>query len=194
MHVKGTNFKVIRDLILEKYGEEGWKRYLSLLSEDAKKVMEGLILPSSLYHKDLYKEVNLVADFLFGDGKGSFIRELGRRSANVSVFQLYKDVIGRKIETPVDVIKYVPAAVMPKIFKGGRGETIKVAENSGTFRVGVEFARDDREALWVVAQRGIGWAQQLLERAGAKNPRLVALRWGVWKDGLPYAEIEMAWE
>ncbi len=194
MHVKGTNFKVIRDLILEKYGEDGWRRYLALLSDDSKKVMTGLILPSSLFSKEIYKEVNLVADFLFGDGKGSFIRELGKKSAEISVFQLYKEIIGSKIETPRDVIKYVPAAVMPKIFKGGRGEAIKVAENMGIFRIGVDFTRGDRKTLWIIAQRGIGWAQRLLELAGVKDPKLISLRWGEWKDGSPYAEIEMEWE
>ncbi len=194
MEVKGTNFKVIKDVILEKYGEEGWQRYLNLLSEETKKIMDGLILPSSLYSKEYYKEANMVADFLFGDSNGSFIRELGRRSSTISVFELYGELIGRKIETPQDVIKYVPAAVMPKIFNGGKGETISVTEHSGTFRVGVNFATDDQEVLWVIAQRGIGWAQQLLEHAGAKNPRLAHLGWGTWKDGIPYAEIEMEWD
>ena len=194
MHVKGTNFKVIKETILEKFGEEGWQRYLNLLSEETRKVMEGLILPSSLYSKETYKEANMVADFLFGDGNGSFIRELGKKSAAITVFRLYSELIGRKIKTPQDVIKHVPSAVMPKIFNRGRGETIKVTEHSGAFRVGADFATDDQETLWVIAQRGIGWAQQLLEHAGAKNPRLVHLSWGTWENGIPYAEIEMEWD
>ncbi len=193
MHVKGTNLKVIKEAILEKYGRDGWERYLHLLSEETRKIMDGLILASSLYPKETYKEANMVADFLFGDGNGSFIRELGKRSSTVSVFQLYKELIGKKIETPQDVIKYVPAAVMPKIFNGGIGETIRITEHSGTFRVGAEFV-DDRELLWVIAQRGIGWAQELLKHAGAENPRLAHLRWGTWKNGIPYAEIEMEWD
>ena len=194
MHVKGTNLKVIKEVILEKYGREGWEKFLNLLSDDARKAMEGLLLPSSLYSKEIYTEVNKVADFLFGNGKGSFIRELGRVSSSENVFKLYSDLIGKKIETPVDVIKYVPAAVMPKIFNGGRGETIRIGSNSGVFRVGTEFSRDDREVLWVIAQRGIGWALNLLEQVGAKNSRFVKLSWGEWKDGVPYAEIEVAWD
>ncbi|GEM_PF-4876609 len=194
MHVKGTNLKVIQEVIKEKFGDKGWQSYLRLLSDETRKVMEGLILPSSLYSKEIYKEANKVADFLFGDGEGSFIRELGRRSSSISVFQLYRDLIGRKLETPRDVIKYVPSAVMPKIFAGGIGETVLVTENRGIFRVGVPFAKEDHETLWVIAQRGIGWALQLLEQAGAKKAEFVRLGWGKWENGIPYAEIEVIWE
>ena len=194
MHVKGTNLKVIKPKILEKEGLEGWERYLEVLSDETRKIMSGLILPSSLYDKKNYIEANKVADFLFGDGKGSFIIELGKESARISVFDLYNSILGKNLKRPEDIIKIVPAAIMPKIFAKGRGATVSVSKNNGTFRVGTEYCKGDNEFLNIVELRGIGWVEELLEYAGAENPTVKHTKRGVWEDGMPYTEIYVEWE
>ena len=194
MHVKGTNLKVIKPKIIELEGQKGWNRYLSLLSDDTKKIMNSLILPSNLYDKQSYIEANRVTDFLFGNGKGSLIIELGRESARTSVFDLYNSLLGKHLKSPRDIIKIVPEAIMPKIFAKGRGETISVNDNNGTFRVGTEYCKGDKEFLNIVELRGIGWVEELLEYAGAKNSKVKHTSKGTWDDGTPYVEIYVEWE
>ena len=194
MHVKGTNLKVIKPKIIEIEGLEGWEKYLEILSEPTRNVMDSLILPSSLYDKSIYVEANRIADFLFGDNKGSFIIELGKISAKESVFGLYNSILGKKLKTPQDIIKIVPAAVMPKIFAQGRGETVSTNSTNGTFRIGTEYCKDDEEFLDIIGLRGIGWVEGLLSHAGAINPKVKHTAKGLWNDGIPYFEIYVEWE
>jgi len=93
MLAKGLLFKSLKEFVLENYGEEGFEKLLSSISEEARKIINGPLMDAASYRGNLFLEVNRKICEIFGEGKPEFARKLGAFSARKSIKGPFKFIL-----------------------------------------------------------------------------------------------------
>ncbi len=90
MTAKGTILKAAIEYVRDRQGEEGWNRVVDRVGDDTRKVVTGLILPSSRYPLRHVVDVCEGIDRVFGRGDLQLCWEIGRFAAEYEVNMLHK--------------------------------------------------------------------------------------------------------
>ncbi len=93
MLAKGLLFKNLKQFVLENYGEEGFNKLLSSISEEARKIINGPLMDAASYHGSLFLEINRKICEIFGEGKPEFAKKLGAFSAQKSIKGPFKFIL-----------------------------------------------------------------------------------------------------
>lgn len=133
--IKGSVVQTLSAFVKEKFGDDGFNKWLNSLSPEAKKVHEQRVIMATEYFpiKTILKEPTEKICELFYRGdlkKGSF--ESGHFAASKTFRGVYKMII--KIGSPDFLISKV-CSILPKIFDQGDFNILKLDDGRTAIRI-----------------------------------------------------------
>lgn len=161
MEVKGTAVEIIRRYVQQMFQDKGVQRWLDALPYSSRRIVEGVVLPSTLYpvHEALVVPTQAVCE-VFYQGRMDGAWELGRYSADVALNGVYKFLV--RVAPPAMVLQ--KATVLTNYYRPMKLEIIKKSDNHHTLCI----SEMDEPSL-IIDNRIAGWAQRGLEICGVKN-------------------------
>jgi hypothetical protein len=129
--MKGSAFTARFAYLREHHGAR-WDEYLAALGPETRALAKGPCLKGSWYDFACFVDLNLKAEKLFGDGKMTLVRELGRNAAVVNLPVLYK--LFYKIGSP-DYILGKAASLWRQHHDTGRAESGLASPTSADYRL-----------------------------------------------------------
>ncbi|MCC6554149.1 MAG: hypothetical protein IT372_14180 [Polyangiaceae bacterium] len=157
-NVKGAAVTARVRFVRERFGEGALADLLGALQPDARAAIEERILPQAWVPYDLYIDLNVAIDRLFGAGDLRLCYELGRYSAEVNLPTLYK--LFYRLGTPMFVFE--KAARVWRLHYDS-GVLVPIEEGPKLVRLRVEdFQRPHRAHCLSV----LGWAAKSIELSG----------------------------
>ena len=88
--VKGSAVIARMRFVRDRWGEAGWRRLRAGLAKPHRSLVDQRILPHHWVPFELFVDLNLAADSLFGRGDLALCREMGAHSAEVNLPTLYR--------------------------------------------------------------------------------------------------------
>jgi hypothetical protein len=158
--VKGSAITSRIRYVRDRFGESALRRLKQNVSDVHRAQLEGKVLPHAWAPYDLFVEMNVQIDKLFGNGDLALCREMGRYSAEVNLPTLYR--IFYKLGTPMFI--FGKAARLWQVHYDS-GQLVPVQESKDRVRLKIEgFAEPHRAHCLSV----LGWAEQSIEISGAE--------------------------
>ena len=90
MTVKGTVLKAAAEYVRHRADDDGWARVVEAVDQDTRKIVSGLLLPSSRYPLQHLVAVCEATDRIFGRGDLRLCWEIGEFAADYEVNMLHK--------------------------------------------------------------------------------------------------------
>ncbi len=185
MQVKGTAVASIPIFIREKFGEEGFKRWLDSISPEASKVYSSSILVSSWYPlKEILVEPSANICKLFYNGNLSGVWECGRFSAEYGLRGIYKIFV--KFGSPGFLIKRA-SIILPTYYKPSAIEVIENTRDYAILHI-TQFPEINK----LIEFRIAGWMEHALEISGCKDVEIKITK--SLTEGDPYTEFQDSWK
>jgi hypothetical protein len=184
MDVKGTAISSIPEFIAKRFGKEGLTRWLSSLTETARKVYERPILAGNWYPlKEIMLEPTkkMCELFYHGDAKGA--REGGRYSAELGLKGVYKIFV--KFGSPEFLIRRA-SAIFTSYYQPSEMKVVAQEDKKAVVHIN-QFL----EPSSLVENRIAGWMERALEISGCKNVNILIAQ--SLAKGAPYTEIIATW-
>ena len=185
MKVKGSAVATIPIFIKERFGEEGYQKWLNALPPDTQTIYSDKILPTSWYplKQVLMEPTKKLCEIFYGGGmKGAW--ESGRFSAEQGLKGVYKMFI--KLGSVHFLIKKA-STILPTYFDPSHIDILELGEKNALLHI-TKF----EEADPTIDNRIGGWIERALEISGCKNIR-VSIRKSLAK-GDPVTELHLTWE
>lgn len=182
--VKGSAVLARMQFIEERFGPGASTKLRSALDSSAQAALDARILPHSWVPYDLFVDLSVRIDELFGNGDLSLCYELGRYAAGVNLPTLYR--IFYKLGTPHFIFRKA-ARVWEVHYDSGR--LIPTEEGEKAIRIKIlDFDRPHRAHCLSVK----GWAARSIEMSGAVLDSIKEERCRLWGDGA--CEMTLSWK
>ncbi|MDW8363511.1 MAG: hypothetical protein RMK74_14015 [Myxococcales bacterium] len=146
--------------VREKHGDEGLRRLKAALSPEHRTRLEQRILPHEWVPFDLFVELNVKADALFGTGDLAVVEQMARYGAEVNLPTLYR--IFYKLGTP-EFILGKAARLWEVHYTSGRLEVEKLEAGGGRL-----LLRDFETPHPAHCRSVLGWAVRSVELSGGE--------------------------
>jgi hypothetical protein len=156
---RGVNFVYTKQFIVNKYGIKTWKLLLESLSEDARKIWGGILVPIHEYSFLLFKE--LISSLASNIKQDSDLACIYEYIADQSLNKLYK--IFFSFANPSFVIKNYPR-LWNRFFNTGTVE-VPVSKNGHAI---LKFTLPEIFLDWL-EPACFGYSKKAVEMAGGKN-------------------------
>ncbi|APR80289.1 Hypothetical protein A7982_05636 [Minicystis rosea] len=157
--VKGAAVTARVRFVRERHGELGFKQLLAAMPPTSRALLEDKVLPQAWVPYDLFVDVCVTADQLFGRGDLALCFEMGRHAADVNLPTLYR--IFYRLGNPQFIMRRA-AQLWSVHYDSGKLESIEEAPGSVRLRIS-EFERPHRAHCLSV----LGWAARSIELSGA---------------------------
>ncbi len=184
VEIKGMSIIPTAEFVRQRYGDDGYRRWLDALTPQTREVIAVGVLPTTWYSLDemfVKPTVKICELFFGGDSRGAW--ELGRFSADFALSGIYKIFV--KIGSPSWMVKKA-TRILPSYYRPARGELIDSSSTMARFRI-----YDLIERTGVAELRIAGYLERGLEISGARNCNVKVLKSQSLGDVFP--EIEMSW-
>jgi hypothetical protein len=159
VRVKGSAVTTRIRYVRELYGESGYRKVLDALAPAHRAVIEARVLPHAWVPYDLFIDLNVTIDRLYGAGDLRLCYEMGRYGAEVNLPTLYR--IFYRVASPMFI--FGKAARLWEVHYDS-GRLVPEEEGPGKVRLRVEdFARPHPAHCASVR----GWAARSIELSGA---------------------------
>jgi hypothetical protein len=158
---RGMNFIYTKEFILNKNGIEAWKLLVQSLSEDARKIWGGILLPVQEYPFTLYKEMISTMTLALNIKQDSELACIYEYVADQSLNKLYK--VFFRFANPSFVIKNYPR-LWSRFFNAGEVE-VPVSENGHAI---LKFTLPEIFLDWL-EPACFGYSKKAVEMAGGRN-------------------------
>jgi hypothetical protein len=156
--VKGAAITARLRFVRERQGEAGLKRVLQALPEAGRAALEANVLPGAWVPYDVFVDLCVTIDRLFGRGDLALCHEMGRYAADVNLPTLYR--IFYRLGSPQFILRKA-AQLWSVHYDSGKLATIE--EGKGAVRLEmVGFERPHRAHCLSV----LGWAARSVELSG----------------------------
>lgn len=157
-NVKGAMITARVRFVRERHGEDGFQRLLEALPASSRAAIEGRILPSQWVPYDVFIDVGVTIDRLFGRGDLSLCYELGRHSAEVNLPTLYR--LFYRLGSPIYIFRRA-AELWNVHYDSGRLAAMEEGPSGARLEI-LDFARPHRVHCLAV----MGWASRSIELSG----------------------------
>jgi hypothetical protein len=157
--VRGSALVTRVAFVKERYGDEGWRRFETLLSPVTRRIVGATIDPRAWYPFEAFVDVNVRADALFGRGDYKLCFEMGGYGADRNMTTLYR-VFFRL--GSVSFVMGKAASLWSEHYDGGRLVTDGEDRKRFTLRI-EDFPAPHCAHCMSVA----GWAKRTVELTGA---------------------------
>jgi hypothetical protein len=184
LDVKGTAVETTMLFVRERYGEEGYQRWLAALSPESREIVTSKILPSAWYplEQAYVAPTRVVCEQYFGGAKrGAF--EVGRYSALRALTGIYKMFV--KIGSPAWLMER-GSKVFETYYRPSHLEVVD--RKDGGCRM---LITDIEDVSGYVENRIAGWADAAIEIHGYKTRKVIVTR--SISTGDPRTELELTW-
>lgn len=158
---RGVNFVYTKQFIVNKHGIETWELLLQSLSEDARKIWGGILVPIQEYSFTSFKEMISTMTLALNIKQDSELAYIYEYIADQSLNKLYK--IFFSFANPSFVIKNYPR-LWSRFFNTGEVE-VPVAENGHAI---LKFTLPEIFLDWL-EPACFGYSKKAVEMAGGKN-------------------------
>jgi hypothetical protein len=158
---RGVNFIYTKEFILNKYGIEAWKLLLQSLSEDARKIWDGILLPIQEYPFTFFKEMISTMPLALKIKQDSELACIYEYIADQSLNKLYK--IFFSFANPSFVIKNYPR-LWSRFFNAGEVEVL-VSESGHAI---LKFTLPEIFLDWL-EPACLGYSKKAVEMAGGRG-------------------------
>jgi len=183
VQIKGTAVLDTIAMVKKRAGEEGFKKIVALLNEDAKKLFQGEVFTSSWYPLDLFTQFLEVEIRESAGGNEELLIKGSEAVIERQLRGIYKVFV--KLGSPEFVLKRI-AAVHATYF---RGVEIRV-EMTGPGNATIRYTGYEKQHR-IIGFAIIGFFRKALEISGAKN---VQARFATpIEAGKGYAELAISW-
>ncbi len=185
MEAKGTAIVTLPAFIKKKFGNEGFDKWLSALSPEAKQIYAAPILANSWFPltATLTNPTKLMCDLFYkGNMEGAF--ECGQFSADHALTGIYKVFI--KFGSPEFLVKRA-TVIFPTYYTPSTMEAYSMKKGSITIKI-TQFEDIHR----VIENRIAGWSQRALTLCGCKNVNASITQSLTNKS--PFTEITFTWQ
>jgi hypothetical protein len=157
-NVKGAAVTARLRYVRERHGEDGLRRLFDALPAGARAALEGEVLPDAWLSFDVFVEVNVAVDRLFGKGDLALCFELGRYAAEVNLPTLFRFFY--RFGSPVYIFRRA-AQLWSLHYDSGRLAAMEAGSNRFRLEI-LDFERPHR----VLCQSVLGWACRSCELSG----------------------------
>ena len=181
-NVKGSAVTARLRYVKERHQSTGYIKLLNALTPAHRNLIEGRILAHAWVPYDLFIDVNVQCDKLFGKGDLQLCYELGRFAADVNLPTLYR--LFYKIGTPMFILRQA-SRLWGLHYDSGTMEAID--ESHGVRLIMRDLARPHRAHCISV----LGWASKSIELSGATIVQAEEPRCRRRND--PQCELVLAW-
>ena len=157
-NVKGAAVTARLRFLRERHGDAGVRRLLDEISAVSREVLEARVLPQAWVPYDVFVDLGVVADRLFGRGDLALCEEMGRYAAEVNLPTLYR------LFYRLGSVQYIfrRAAQLWSVHYDS-GQLAAIEEGTGGARLEiVDFERPHRVHCLSV----LGWAARSVELSG----------------------------
>ena len=161
MEVKGAALVSTRDFIRRKFGEAGYKKWLTELHENIARIYSDSLLVSKWYplKESLTEPTQIMCDMFYGsDVKGAW--ETGRHSADYSLKGIYRLFV--KMGSP-QFIAQKASIILPLFYKPSRMSAVMLNDTSGSIKI-----HEFNDICDIIENRIGGWIEMALELSGCK--------------------------
>ena len=161
MEVKGAALVSTKDFIYKKFGDDGFKKWLTELPENIAKIYFDSILLSKWYplKESLTEPTQVMCDMFYNsDVKGAW--ETGRHSADYSLKGIYRIFV--KMGSP-QFIAQKASIILPLFYKPSKMSAEMLSDKSGSIKIH-EFSN----ICDIIENRIGGWIEMALELSGCK--------------------------
>ncbi len=157
-NVKGAIITARLRFARERHGEEGLRRLLDAVPASTRAALEGRVLPHEWVPYDVFIDMGVAMDRLFGEGDLALCYELGRYSAEVNLPTLYR--IFYRLGSPLYIFR--KAAQLWSLHYDS-GKLAAMEEGPGAARIEIiGFDRPHRVHCLAI----VGWATRSIELSG----------------------------
>jgi hypothetical protein len=181
--VKGSAVLARLQFVNERFGHQAGAQLLEALPEADRRALQAHILPHSWVPYDLFIDLSVAIDQLFGKGDLALCYEQGRYAAEVNLPTLYR--IFYRLGTPLFIFRKA-ARVWEVHYDSGRLIPLQESPNTVRIRI-VDFERPHRAHCLSVK----GWAARSVEMSGAMIESMSEERCRLWGDGS--CEMSLTW-
>jgi hypothetical protein len=184
LDVKGTAVEMTMLFVRDRFGEEGYQKWLAALPPESREIVVGKILPSGWYPLEAayVMPTRLVCDLYFGSTKrGAF--EVGRYSAQRALTGIYKMFV--KIGSPAWLMER-GSKVFETYYRPSR--CVVTDRKDGSCRMVISEIEDKSG---YVENRIAGWADAAIEIHGYKTRKVAVVK--SISTGDPQTELELTW-
>jgi hypothetical protein len=157
-NVKGAAVTARIRYVRERHGEEGLARLLAEVPAATRAVIEGRVLPQAWIPYDVFVDVGVVADRLFGAGDLALCYEMARFAADVNLPTLYR--LFYRIGNPQYIFRRA-AQLWSVHYDSGHLAAIGEGRDSARLEI-VDFDCPTRVHCLSV----LGWAARSIELSG----------------------------
>jgi len=162
MEIKGTALVSTKDFIEKKFGDDGYKKWLTELPEKTAKIYSESILLSQWYplKESLIEPSQVMCDMFFkSDVKGAW--EAGRHSADFSLKGIYRIFV--KMGSP-QFIAQRASVILPLFYKPSKMSAEMLGNTTCSIKIH-EFS----DICDIIENRIGGWIEMALELSGGKS-------------------------
>ena len=157
-NVKGSAISARLRFVRERHGQGGIDRLLAALTPGSRALLDARVLPQAWVPADLFIDLLVQADRLFGKGDLELCVEMGRYSAEVNLPTLYK--VFYRLGSPMFILRKA-ASLWSVHYDSGHLTATPLAE--GHARLAIEgYDRPHRAHCRSV----LGWATRSVELSG----------------------------
>lgn len=167
-NVKGSTISSRLLWVSLHHGEEGLEQLNAALTPPARQILSMPLAKAKWYPFDLFVELTIAIDRVFGKGDLALAKVLGRFTADANLTTVYK--LFYMVGTPKWIIDRA-ARLWDLHYDSGRLVVMRYPGNESEARI-VAFSTPHRthcQAVW-------GWAERSLELSGAKDVKGVEVR------------------
>jgi hypothetical protein len=144
--------------VRERHGEDGVRRVLAAVPTPTRAVLDGRVIPNSWVPYDVFIDLGVTVDRLFGHGDLALCLELGRYSAEVNLPTLYR--LFYRFGSPLYIFRKA-AQLWDEHYDSGRLAAMEAGPNAARLEI-LGFDRPHRVHCLAV----IGWATRSIELSG----------------------------
>jgi hypothetical protein len=157
-NVKGSAVTARLRYVRERHGEEAVQRLLDQLPAGTRATLEGRVLPQAWVPYEVFVDVNVAVDRIFGKGDLSLCFELGRYAAEVNLPTLYR--LFYRFGSPLYIFRRA-AQLWSIHYDSGQLAAMEAGSNVARLEI-IDFERPHRVHCLSV----LGWASRSVELSG----------------------------
>jgi hypothetical protein len=183
VQIKGSAIQETINQIQRRFGDDAFKKILSLLDDESRKVFEGEIFASTWYPLDAFTRFLEVEIRVLADGNEEMVTRGSEAVIERQLRGIYKAFV--KLGSPEFVIKRI-AAVHATYFQGVPIEVQMPARGKAIVRY-TGFEKQHRIMGFAI----IGFFKKALEISGARDVTIHFVT--PIEEGKPYSELSISW-
>ena len=157
-NVKGAMIVSRLRFVRERHAEEGVRRLLEAVTAATRAGLEGRVLPTDWVPYDVFVDMSLAIDRLFGSGDLALCLELGRHSAEVNLPTLYR--LFYRLGSPIYIFRRA-AQLWNAHYDSGQLAAMEEGPGAARLEI-IGFERPHRVHCLAV----LGWATRSVEMSG----------------------------